>query len=132
MTTVSIEPVLVRDLPDIASAADRHPDEYLVIPISPERAAAQARNPVALADDVGMFLLRKNGQCVGYWGLVPLRVWAGGSLCRVNMSSSGFIDPPHRGTGLAARAVPRLPDAREDGRAEPSPYRESRHGRASP
>jgi len=102
---MSVEPILVRDLLAVAVAAEDRPEEFPVVPISRERAAAQACNPVAVADDVGLLLLRKEGRCIGYLGLLPQQVAAAGALRNVYALTTIFIERKHRGSGGAMMAA---------------------------
>ena len=83
MTTdgdVRIERIRVSELCAFAAEATRAPRGGGVVPVSPVRAAAQAKNPHAQPDDVGLLVAYSRNVCVGYLGLLPAMVRVDGAL----------------------------------------------------
>ncbi len=105
---VEIREVKIRDLDSFVreSIAALRPPE--VIPISPSRAGAQARNPHADPDDVGLLVAYREGRCVGTLGLVPGLLRAGDRLEKVHWLSAWYVPQEYRNTGGGAVVVPRV------------------------
>ena len=102
---VEIREVKIRDLDSFAreSIAALRPAE--VIPISPSRARAQARNPHADPDDVGLLVAYREGRCVGTLGLVPGLLRAGDRLEKVHWLSAWYVPQEYRNTGAGERLL---------------------------
>lgn len=67
-----------------------------VIPITKHRALAQAHNPYAGRDDIGLLVAYSGGRCIGYLGLLPGLLKAGLTLSKVYWMSSWFVLPEFR------------------------------------
>ncbi|MCI5084177.1 MAG: GNAT family N-acetyltransferase [Saprospiraceae bacterium] len=75
------------------------------LPISRQRAIAQAHNPRLQPDDVLLILARQSGQMVGYLGLLPDLIRYHGTFERISWMSCIWIDPRHRGKRIAGKLV---------------------------
>ena len=99
---IEIRTVRVRELEEFAreSAGLRRPGE--VVPTSTSRARAQARNPHADDDDVGLIVAYQDGRCIGYLGILPGLLRSGGRLGKVYWLSTWYVPPEKRSTGVGA------------------------------
>ncbi len=70
------------------------------MPISPERALAQTKNPAADSDDVGLLLVFYEDRCIGYRGFLPCRAKSGNQTYKVHAPTTFYIDPEYRGRKL--------------------------------
>ena len=102
---VEIRHIKVRDLDSFAreTIAALRPGE--VVPISSSRAHAQARNPHADPDDVGLLVAYREGRCVGTLGLVPGVLRSGERLEKVDWLSAWYVPPEYRNTGAGERLL---------------------------
>ena len=96
-----VEPIRVADLPAFARAAMADPARYAVLPISPMRAEAQAKNPLARPDDIGLLVGYIGDRCAGYLGLLPGAVEFRGERRPVSSLTGFYIAPDDRASGLA-------------------------------
>jgi GNAT superfamily N-acetyltransferase len=96
---VRLERVLVRDLPALARRAANDGGADALIPITLARARAQAANPAAGADDVGLLVASVDGRRIGYLGLVPVRTTGCAGSGKAAFLSTYFVAPQHRNTG---------------------------------
>jgi hypothetical protein len=102
-TQVNIEQIRVSDLPEFARYASAHPEEYSILPISPMRADAQARNPLAEPDDIGLIVGYVGERCAGYLGLLPGAIEFRGRRHPVSCLSGFYVAPADRTSGLVTK-----------------------------
>jgi hypothetical protein len=108
MTTdgdVRIERIRVSELCAFAAEATRAPRGGGVVPVSPVRAAAQAKNPHAQPDDVGLLVAYSRNVCVGYLGLLPAMVRVDGALHPMSWISTWHVAPEHRRLAAGAKLM---------------------------
>jgi GNAT superfamily N-acetyltransferase len=101
-TAVRLQRVLVPELPEFARRAAQESDRYAIVPITVQRADAQAKNPAAAPDDVGLIVAYLEDQSVGYLGMFPVWLEDQGRRRKVLTLSTYFVGPEHRGTGAGA------------------------------
>jgi hypothetical protein len=66
-----IESVKLKDLYSFASGIYNEKEKHFTLPITLHRARVQQSNPHADPDDIVLIAAFKDGQCVGYHGLLP-------------------------------------------------------------
>jgi ribosomal protein S18 acetylase RimI-like enzyme len=98
---VRVDPVRVADLPALARAAMADPVRYPLLPISPMRAQAQALNPLANPDDVGLLVGFVEDRCAGFLGLLPGAVEFRGRRHPVSSFTGFHVAPADHGRDLA-------------------------------
>ena len=98
---VRVEPIRVFDLPAFARAATADPVRYALLPIPPRRAEAQALNPLAQPDDIGLIVGYVGDRCAGFLGLLPGAVEFRGRRHPVSCLSGFYVAPGDRTSGLA-------------------------------
>ncbi len=76
-----------------------------VIPISTQRALAQARNPGAREEDVVLVLAYDSDQLMGYLGLLPDSLYTHGKPQPIAWMSCIWVSPAARGKGVAKRLL---------------------------
>lgn len=77
-----------------------------VVPISPQRARSQGRNPRAQPDDIALTLAYAGDEMVGYLGAVPDFFFPDGEAPqRMAWLSCLWISPSQRGKGLAKKLL---------------------------
>ena len=96
MSNYSIQKVPVRKLNEIALTALTDKEHFSFLPISPERALAQSKNPAASKDDIGLILIYDGNKCIGYRGILPCWVKAEGKIHKVYVASSMYVAPEYR------------------------------------
>lgn len=102
---IRIERISVGDLPRFARHVLGSVGDDDVVPITVHRALAQAKNPHASPDDVGLVLAWAGDRLVGYIGLVPGRLDLGGETVSVYWPSTWFVSPDLRGAGVGYRLL---------------------------
>ena len=100
---VHVEAIRVSDLPDFARAALADRVRYAVLPIPPVRADAQAKNPLAQPDDVGLLVGYVGDRCAGFLGLLPGAIEFRGRRRPVSSLSGFYVAPGDRTSGLVTR-----------------------------
>ena len=98
---VRVDRVRVADLPGFARGAMADPVRYPLLPISPTRAQAQALNPLANPDDVGLLVGFVDVRCAGFLGLLPGAVECGGRRHPVSSLTGFHVTPGDHGRDLA-------------------------------
>lgn len=96
---VSVERIRVGDLPALAPRATEDQEPGTLVPITRERALAQAANPAATGSDIGLVLARLEGKPIGYLGLVPVGTTGPAGHGRASFLSTYYVAPEHRNTG---------------------------------
>ncbi len=102
---VVTEHIRVFDLPELARKAEHDRDRFPVIPISRLRADAQAANPHATKDHVGLILAKKGDSCLGFMGIMPVPFASPANRSTIYILTTLFMEPSLRGTGAAAKMV---------------------------
>lgn len=99
---IRIERVKVKDLPAFAASMidGAAPGSY--IPITQQRADAQACNPCADPDDVGLLVAWDGNQCVGYFGILPVMLAHEGQLHKVYWFTTWSVHESMLGQGLGS------------------------------
>jgi len=100
MNEYHIEEIPVGKLVECAERALVDKKTFPFLPISLDRAIAQANNPAASEDDIGLILAFYNEICIGYRGLLPCLVNVGRDTDIVNAPSTFYIAPEYRGKKL--------------------------------
>ncbi len=98
-SVVRLQQVRVGELPELARHALQDRARYGIVPISVQRAQAQAHNPAASSDDVGLIVAYLEDRCVGYLGLVPVWLEEGHRRRKILSLSTYFVGEDYRGTG---------------------------------
>jgi hypothetical protein len=98
---VRIDYIRVSNLTAFARAASADPQRYSVLPIAPKRAEAQALNPLADPDDIGLIVGYVGDRCAGYLGLLPGAIDFRGLRHPVSCLSGFYVAPGDRTSGLA-------------------------------
>ncbi len=113
-TRVRVEAVRAGDLEDFAAAVLSGDGEGGLPPITPQRARAQARNPVAAPEDIVLFAAYSGERLIGYLGALPGWLRRGESLFKVYWGSTWYLHPDYRKTAagllLGRNFRKRLPD----------------------
>jgi len=102
---LSIERVRVGDLPELVRSVESQPDRYRIVPITPHRAEAHARNPASDPDQTGLLVAYLDGRCVGYLGLLPVLLENHGRRVKVDCLSALYVAPEQRHTGAGSLLV---------------------------
>lgn len=76
-----------------------------VLPITPQRARSQARNPRAHPDDLALTLVYLGDELVGYAGTLPDELWTSSEKLRAAWLSCLWVAPKMRGRGIAQQLV---------------------------
>lgn len=97
---VRVESIRVSDLPAFARAAAADPVRYAVLPIPPQRAEAQAKNPLAHPDDIGLLVGYVGDRCAGFLGLLPGAIEFQGRRHPMSNLSGFYVAPGDRTSGL--------------------------------
>jgi len=95
-----VDRVRVADLPAFARGAAADRSRYPVLPIPPMRAGAQALNPLAHPDDIGLLVGYVGERCAGFLGLLPGAVEFRGRRHPISSLSGFFVAPADRTSGL--------------------------------
>jgi GNAT superfamily N-acetyltransferase len=83
-----------------------------VLPISPQRAISQAKNPRAQPEDVVLALAWEGDELIGYRGAVPDQFFIHGDTPqRMAWLSCIWVSPAHRGKGVAKKLVDTMLEA---------------------
>lgn len=93
---VHIERILIRDLYDFACETIEQSSDQDIIPITPQRALAQTKNPYADGEGVGLLAAYSNGEIIGYQGLLPGRLRWHDSLTTVYYGSTSYVAREYR------------------------------------
>lgn len=75
------------------------------LPITKQRAMSQAGNPRAKPDDTVLILANRDGQLVGYIGLLPDELHGPSGMLRAGWLSTLWVDPRQRGSGIGKRLL---------------------------
>jgi hypothetical protein len=102
---VRIERIRVSELGAFAAEATRPPRDGGVVPVSRVRAAAQAKNPHAQPDDVGLLVAYSRNICVGYLGLLPALFRVEGASHPMSWLSTWHVAPEHRRLAAGAKLM---------------------------
>ena len=97
---VRVEAIRVMDLPAFARAAAADPVRYAVLPIPPMRADAQAKNPLARPDDIGLIVGYVGDRCAGFLGLLPGAIEFQGRRHPMSSLTGFYVAPGDRTSGL--------------------------------
>jgi len=100
MNDLSIRIVRVGELPDFIAKYLANAPSDAILPITPQRAEAQAHNPAASPDDPALLLARTAGKVVGYLGLLPVLLRDGERVSKVFWFSTWLAAPEVRGRGV--------------------------------
>jgi hypothetical protein len=97
---VRVDSIRVSDLPAFARAAAADPVRYAVLPIPPQRADAQAKNPLARPDDIGLLVGYVGDRCAGFLGLLPGAIEFRGRRHPMSSLTGFYVAPGDRTSGL--------------------------------
>lgn len=78
------------------------------LPFTKLRLAQYLANPIAEDDDILWLMAFINERIVGYLGVIPDRIKIDDQVDKFGWPTSWWIDPEHRGSGLADRLMQRL------------------------
>jgi len=98
---ITIEAIQVADLPNFEASLRCTKSSSLVTPLTPARAKAQASNPNAASNDVGLLVAFSGPTCVGHISILPGILRVGASQTKMLWSHAFFVHPNFR-TGPAA------------------------------
>ena len=95
--------ITVSELPQFLNTEEyQHSD---IIPISHQRARAQAINPRANEKDIALILLMENQKMMGYLGLLPDTIFFQDQAQKVAWMSCIWVNPNARGKGVATKLL---------------------------
>lgn len=114
MNRISIEVIAVGDLADFESEYRSQPGPKWVTPITPTRAQAQARNPLAARDDPGLLLARSDQGIVGHLSVLPGEFWTGKEDLAILWSNAFYVHPDFRNTLAAFLLLKKLTKLQRD------------------
>lgn len=77
-------------------------------PINYRRAIAHVNNPFASMDDVALIIAVKNGECIGYLGLLPGILQDSQASHPVSFGTTFFVAPEFRRYGVALKLIGEL------------------------
>jgi hypothetical protein len=101
----TIEKVRVKDLPAYALRFTGNQNQQDTIPITCQRARAQANNPHADEQDIGLLVAYEDRRCIGYLGIMPGLLKVNNSLSKVYWFSTFFTALHARGKGAGLALV---------------------------
>ncbi len=93
-----MEAVRAGELEEFAAAVLAGNGDGGLPPITPQRARAQARNPVAAPEDIVLFAAYSGERLIGYLGALPGWLRRGESLSKVYWGSTWYLHPDYRKT----------------------------------
>jgi len=97
---IRIERIRVKDLPDFAARQIEGAPPKTFIPITMQRAEAQAKNPLAEPDSVGLLVAYLGDEVVGYFGTLAVMLKHGTQLSRVWYFTGWNVSTKVRGQGI--------------------------------
>lgn len=100
-----IERVKLKDLPAMAARFIDGAAPGTFIPITKHRAEALLHNPNADPEDVAMLLATAGERCVGYFGVMAVRLQHEGKLHKVHWLTTWAVAPDFIGKGLGSRLM---------------------------
>lgn len=97
---IRIEHILIKDLPEFAMAqiAGAPPNSF--VPITVQRAKAQAKHPLEDPDNVGILVACLGDEVVGYFGAIAIMLKHGPKLSRAWCFSTWNVSAKVRGRGV--------------------------------
>jgi hypothetical protein len=98
---IKIKTVYVKDLVNFASDIYKKNHTEVVVPINKKRAIAQANNPCAAPDDIGLLVGYLGESCIGYLGIMPGFVRSGNETWKMHWLTTWYVAPEYRKTSLA-------------------------------
>jgi len=76
------------------------------VPLTPHRALACSKNPDAGATaNIGLLIALADDRCAGYLGLMPGRLFTGGTFHPIHWFSTWFVAPEFRSAGVGVRLL---------------------------
>lgn len=99
---ITIKHIKVKDLPSFAAEMIEKAAAGGKVPMTKQRALALSKNPYADAEDVGLLVAYKDGEWVGYFGVMPVLLQHEGKLSKFGWYTTWFVDPSVRGSGVAS------------------------------
>ena len=101
-----IEAIPVKDLLPFAERVIGAARPGQFIPITMQRARAQAHNPYAAKDDIALLVaVDPEGEIVGYFGILPLLLRDGGDYHKVHWFTTWNVSAKVRGQGVGSRLM---------------------------
>ncbi len=97
MSDYRIEKITIGKLHEFAQKALTDGAHYKVLPITPERALAQSKNPAASKDDIGLLVIYHKDQCIGYRGFMPCWAKSGEDIYKLHAPTTFYVAPDYRG-----------------------------------
>ncbi len=111
---LEIESVRLKDLYSFASKIYDAKDKHFTLPITLHRARVQQANPHARPDDIVLIAAFKNGQCVGYHGLLPGLLKMTDKTYPVFWASTFYVAEKFRGNQIAYHILQVLKGLKKD------------------
>jgi len=105
---------MVRELDEYAKCFLRDMKPGEVVPVSRNRSQAQARNPHADDNDVGLIVAYRDGRCVGYLGLLAGLLRVDGEVSKICRLSTWYVAPEERASGVGGMLMLRALALRKD------------------
>ncbi|KAA3647021.1 MAG: GNAT family N-acetyltransferase [Chloroflexi bacterium] len=112
--TIRVEAIQVKDLisfaEDVLSKAG--PGDF--IPITMQRAEAQANNPYAAPEDAALLVAYSGEELVGYFGILPIMLQHGNEHSKVHWFTTWMVNPKLRGAGVGSALMQAALDLDKD------------------
>jgi len=109
-----IEPIRAKDLYNFIRSYAAEPEGQLISPISVYRAQAQANNPYANEEDVGLLVAYAGKMCVGYQGLFPGLLRAKCGETKVYWCTAAYVLPEFRKRMVAIQLIKKILSLQKD------------------
>ncbi len=108
MSKTRIQNVMVKDIYEFTCQALEAQGPEDIAPLSRHRARAWTKNPCAAPDDIALLVAYAGDRCTGYLGLVPMLLRADGKTEKVYWTSTFYVAPEYRTSGVGALLVMRM------------------------
>ena len=96
MDNFRVEKITVGNLVEFARTALTDKAAFPFLPITPDRAIAQANNPAATDDDIGLIVVFNNDVLIAYRGFMPCRVIIDEKIHKIYTPTTFYIFPEYR------------------------------------
>lgn len=100
---MKIQPYTVDDLREKLHQGDFWSSD--ILPITKHRALSHIHNPRAESDDVVLFVCYNNDHIIGYFGVLPDKIYLHDVEYKIAWGSTIWVDPQHRGKRIGQLLV---------------------------